>query len=369
MTTYKSFGARADIEAILVGRDAVRTDVPVLQPADAFLDTAGEELRRRIFLTQNETGQAMCLRPEFTIPVCRLHVDQNANATRYGYVGTVFRQRQNGASEFLQAGIEDIGHNDVMAADARSLADASACLTALNAVAKIETLLGDQAVFDAVLKALGMPSGWRLQLTHAFGDDSALNAALKKLAQPTKMPNLPDDLRTALEQGDQAEAEALVQNHLVDASLANAGGRSAAEIATRLMAQLQVSKSAPDAGKLQTLRQFLSLRVPLNQAAAKLEIFQADNGLDITNAVADFAKRNAALTAAGLDLATITYDASFGRPLDYYSGLVYELRTTQGAVLAGGGRYDRLLSLLGAATPINGVGFSLWLDRIAEVQS
>ena len=369
MTTYKSFGARADIEAIIADRDAVRTDVPVLQPADPFLDTAGEELRRRIFLTQSETGQSMCLRPEFTIPVCRLHVDKAANASRYGYVGTVFRQRQNGASEFLQAGIEDIGHRDVMAADARSLADARACLTALNVPANVETLLGDQAVFDAVLKALGMPSGWRLQLTHAFGDDGALNAALRKLAEPTKMPNLPDDLNAALEHGNQAEAEALVQGHLVDASLANAGGRSAAEITARLMAQLQVTRSAPDAGKLETLRQFLNLRVPLIDAAAKLEAFEADNRLDIAEAVTNFAKRNAALVAAGLDLSTITYDASFGRPLDYYTGLVYELRTSIGVVLAGGGRYDRLLSLLGANTPTNGVGFSIWLDRVAEVQS
>lgn len=369
MTTYRSFGARADIEAIIAQRDAVRTDVPVLQPADPFLDTAGEELRRRIFLTQSETGQSMCLRPEFTIPVCRLHVDQNANAARYGYVGTVFRQRQNGSSEFLQAGIEDIGHTDVMAADARSLADARACLAALNAQSNIETLLGDQAVFDAVLKALGMPSGWRLQLTHAFGDDIALNAALEKLAKPATMPNLPDDLRVALEQGNQAAAQALVQSHLVDASLANAGGRTAAEITERLMAQLQVAQSAPGAGKLETLRQFLSLRVPLSDATAKLETFETENGLDIAGAVADFAKRNAALVAAGLDLSTITYDASFGRPLDYYSGLVYELRAADGAVLAGGGRYDRLLSLLGAATPTNGVGFSVWLDRIAQVQS
>lgn len=369
MTTYKSFAARADVEAIIAGRDAVRTDVPVLQPADPFLDTAGEELRRRIFLTQSDAGQPMCLRPEFTIPVCRLHVDQYANATRYGYVGTVFRQRQNDASEFLQAGIEDIGHSDAMAADARSLADARACVTALNVETGVETLLGDQAVFDAVLKALGMPAGWRLQLTHAFGDDGALNSALEKLAKPTKMPNLPDDLRAALGRSDLQAIEALVQSHLVDASLANAGGRSAAEIAERLMAQLQASRSAPDAGKLETLRKFLKLRVPLVDATAKLEAFEADHGLDIADAVADFAKRNAAMVAAGLDLASIIYDASFGRPLDYYSGLVYELRSSDGAVLAGGGRYDRLLSLLGAAAPINGVGFSLWLDRIAEVRS
>jgi ATP phosphoribosyltransferase regulatory subunit len=33
-------------------------------------------------------------------------------------------------------------------------------------------------------------------------------------------------------------------------------------------------------------------------------------------------------------------------------------------VLAGGGRYDRLLTMLGASENIPGVGFSIWLDRL-----
>lgn len=369
MTTHKSFSARADIEAILAARNADRTDVPVLQPADPFLDTAGEELRRRIFLTQSETGEAMCLRPEFTIPVCRKHIEDNAQAQRYAYVGTVFRQRQNGALEFLQAGIEDIGHSDEMAADARSIADAQACLASLHAPADMQILLGDQSVFDAVLKALGLPAGWRLQLTHAFGNDGALSTALDALAKPTNMPPLPDDLSAALNAGNSEDAQALVQNYLADASLANAGGRDAAEITDRLMAKLHASQSTPDAGKLETLRAFLKLRISLSNATAKLEEFEQSNALDIAEALSVFAKRNAALVSAGVDLSSVTYDASFGRPLDYYSGLVYEVRAADGKVLAGGGRYDRLLTLLGAETPITGVGFSLWLDRIAEAQS
>jgi ATP phosphoribosyltransferase regulatory subunit len=45
--------------------------------------------------------------------------------------------------------------------------------------------------------------------------------------------------------------------------------------------------------------------------------------------------------------------------------LVFEIRSDgNGVVLAGGGRYDRLLTLLGAPEPIAGVGFSVWLDRV-----
>jgi ATP phosphoribosyltransferase regulatory subunit len=40
------------------------------------------------------------------------------------------------------------------------------------------------------------------------------------------------------------------------------------------------------------------------------------------------------------------------------------LQFAQPRARAGGGRYDRLLTLLGADKPIPGVGFSLWLDRL-----
>jgi histidyl-tRNA synthetase len=72
----------------------------------------------------------------------------------------------------------------------------------------------------------------------------------------------------------------------------------------------------------------------------------------------------------GEDLSAIRWRAAFGRPLDYYTGLVFEIAAGEGGlVLAGGGRYDRLMTLLGAPAPIPAVGFSLWLDRIEIVRA
>ncbi len=108
---------------------------------------AGEDLRRRIFLTENENGDSLCLRPEFTIPVCRNHIALNAaTPKRYAYLGEVFRQRRDGAAEFLQAGIEDLGAADEAASDARSIADALSCVRAVAPQAKLEIVLGDQSV-------------------------------------------------------------------------------------------------------------------------------------------------------------------------------------------------------------------------------
>ena len=196
MNALRSFSARADIETILAQLGAERLDVPVLQPADPFLDTAGEELRRRIFLSESETGETLCLRPEFTIPVCLHHLESaETGQRRYGYVGTAFRQRRVGGNEFLQAGIEDIGDTDGAAADARSLADALALLKALDVTAKTVTTLGDQAVFNAVITGLGLPRGWAVRLSHAFGDRGTLDSALEALAHPSAPPEVPAERR------------------------------------------------------------------------------------------------------------------------------------------------------------------------------
>jgi len=64
--------------------------------------------------------------------------------------------------------------------------------------------------------------------------------------------------------------------------------------------------------------------------------------------------------------AAITYDAAFGRPLDYYTGLVFEIAPPGSSrPLVGGGRYDNLLSRLGAREPIPAVGFSIWIEALA----
>ena len=53
-----------------------RLEPPVLQPADIFIDLSGEDIRRRMFVTQDAAGRELCLRPEYTIPVCRWHLDR-----------------------------------------------------------------------------------------------------------------------------------------------------------------------------------------------------------------------------------------------------------------------------------------------------
>ncbi|MGO1162887.1 ATP phosphoribosyltransferase regulatory subunit [Brucella pseudogrignonensis] len=348
--------------------EAELVDIPLIQPADPFLDMAGEDLRRRIFLTENENGDSLCLRPEFTIPVCRNHIALNAaTPKRYAYLGEVFRQRRDGAAEFLQAGIEDLGATDEAVSDARSIADALACVHAAAPNAKLEIVLGDQSVFAGMLKALGLPQGWRKKLLRAFGDSRTMEAALAELTGEQRTDPLPEHLAGLVAQGDEAGLARMLEAEMLEAGMSPGAGRTPAEIARRLIEKEDLAAARFPSSALDVLKRFLSTRVSLETASITLRAFAADNALDLSAVLQKFEARTDAIIAAGIPAEDIVYDASFGRPLDYYTGLVYEIRQAGGdkdKVLAGGGRYDRLLTMLGASENIPGVGFSIWLDRL-----
>ena len=368
MAGSRSTGVFNSLRVALGAREAELVEIPLIQPADPFLDMAGEDLRRRIFLTENENGDSLCLRPEFTIPVCRNHIALNAaTPKRYAYLGEVFRQRRDGAAEFLQAGIEDLGAGDEAVSDARSIADALSCVTVVAPDAKLEIVLGDQSVFAGMLKALGLPQGWRKKLLRAFGDAHSMDAALAELTGAQRREPLPEALAMLVAEGDETGLARMLETEMLEAGISPVAGRTPAEIGRRLIEKEDLAVTRFPTSALQLMRQFLEIRVSLDSAGVTLRAFAADNALDLGAVLQKFEARTAAIEQAGIATQNIVYDASFGRLLDYYTGLVYEIRQLgvgKDGILAGGGRYDRLLTMLGAAENIPGVGFSIWLDRL-----
>ncbi len=359
----------AEIEALFAERGADLVEVAVLQPADPFLDMAGEDLRRRIFLTESETGHTLCLRPEFTIPVCLDHISSQAGTPRrYAYLGEVFRQRREGQAEFFQAGIEDLGEKNTAEADARSVADAHALLDLALPGRDLNITLGDQTIFEAVLAALGLPRGWRMRLARAFGSSDMLAAALADLATPPRNNSLTEPVASLVADGDAGRLATYIAAGMEEAGLSPSAGRTPDEIARRLIERAELRSVRLSAEAFDALKTFLAIHVPLADAAAALEKFADGAGLTLGAALNNFAARAEAIARHGLPVGTIHYDAAFGRPLDYYTGLVFEIAVPDSdRPLVGGGRYDRLLTLLGARDKIPGVGFSVWLDRIESL--
>src|SRR5882672_6691160 len=111
----------AKILAVFAARSYARVEPPILQPADAFLDRSGEEIRRRTFVLTDPSGRELCLRPDLTIPVCRMHLSGDAKfPARLAYHGPAFRFQPNQPerpSQFLQTGVECLGVKDTKAAD------------------------------------------------------------------------------------------------------------------------------------------------------------------------------------------------------------------------------------------------------------
>ncbi len=369
MTDLPDFAA-ALLEEFSARRTA-RVDTPIIQPAEPFLDIAGEDLRRRIFLTESERGESLCLRPEFTIPVCRRHIEaETGTPKRYAYLGTVFRQRREGENEFYQAGIEDLGDTDAASADARAVADALACLQKILPGRAFAITMGDQAVFEAVVAALGLPSGWQRRLIRAFGQTELLESMIARLARPQPLTGLAPEVEALLAAGDDAALAALIETEMERTGYLTNASRSPAEIVRRLKEKQVLAGASLDPAKLDALKEFLSLNVSLRYAPGVLADFAKAAQLPLEAAIAGFDARVAAFEAAGAPLADITWRAAFGRPLDYYTGLVFEIVARGGHdVLAGGGRYDRMLTLLGAKDHIPAVGFSLWLDRIQKARA
>ncbi len=88
-----ALGARLLARFARVGYAA--SDVPVLQPAEPFLELSGEDIRRRLFVTSDDEGEELCLRPEFTIPAALAYLKSGVVGRRadLAFLGPVFRQR------------------------------------------------------------------------------------------------------------------------------------------------------------------------------------------------------------------------------------------------------------------------------------
>ncbi|MFS8038642.1 ATP phosphoribosyltransferase regulatory subunit [Xanthobacter sp. AM11] len=361
-------------DALLACFDAAgftRLNPPILQPADVFLDLSGESIRRRMYLTVDTEGRELCLRPDLTIPVARAVLDEKLPLpAKVSYLGSVFRFRGEGSGEFRQAGVESFGRADIEAADAQILAlGLNAC--AVYGLAQPEIRLGDVGLFAALLEALPLAPALRRRLLKDFGQGRLDTDLTQLAARPQEGAAAHAGVLAALTGADPAAARALITDLLSIAGISTVGGRSVSEIAERFLEQ-----SALDAGggvsreTGEILSRYLAISGSPDEASARMRALAAEAGIDLSAALGVFDRRTGFLTAYQVNLADVRFSTAFGRPLDYYSGMVFELHDPTGRAagpLVAGGRYDRLLSRLGAPECVPGVGLAAWVERLAAL--
>lgn len=359
----------AAMRSVFEGAGFAEVEPPLLQPAEVFLDRSGEDIRRRLYVFNDPGGQELCLRPDLTIPTCLLYLDgKGSGEARYCYSGAAFRyepQDSGRANEFVQTGAEFFGGKDKEAADAEMLALAAEAVKA-GGLDKFDIRLGDLALFDALVDALDIPTGWRSRLKRHFWRPAYFKELIGRLATDTR-PQRSDEregLIAALGALDEKNALSVIEDVLSLAKIAPVGGRSVAEIAERFLERAADQSAAPlskETAKL--IDSFMSLSAKPKDAAKRIRDLTKAAGIKIEKPIAALERRFELIEKKGVDLSRATFETGFGRTLEYYTGFVFELRVGDNAV-AGGGRYDDLLQSLGAKTSIPAVGCAITLERL-----
>ncbi len=357
------------------GYDAVAPSI--IQPADVFLDVIGESLRARTYVFTDQDGAELCLRPDITVPTCRLHLERHADPTtlaRYCYTGPAFRFQPQGADarhprEFRQVGIERFGDKS------REVAEAETVSIILKAIEKAGfkdwTLrLGDLGLFSSMLDAVGLSANWRKRLDDAFLRPQSFREALKGFAKGARgaSSSVPEELLSAVRRNDREASEAAVAVYLEEEAIELIGTRTLSDITEHLIDIAEDRMEQPlDARAIELIERYIGVSGPAITAGERISamIKSAPNGSGY--ALETYDRRLALLANAGIDLDRVTFSAEFGRTLAYYTGLVFEVNAASldaKSPIAGGGRYDGLMRAAGSEVDIPAVGAAIHSERL-----
>ncbi len=348
-------------------------ELPILEDVTLHLRKTGQGVRRWLYLLQDRAGQEWCLRPEITASVVRSLLPSLGIVDlplRLHYCGAVFRQ---GSEQLTQIGVELLGQSGELA-EAECIQLAWTGLRELG-LTQIELVLGhmepvltmaqwitDPRYQDFVIESysnLGreLPTiealTRRLTELGLIATEETLSARQKELAQ-------------LLAQLGSDQSRILLTGLLEMLQVATEGARDMEEMVQRLVAKLDRETHQSEVRRfIETVQQLVTLQGSAELVLSKLEHFFAEHNLPLTTheRLRDLLKY---LAAAGLSATDIQLDFGFGRTLQYYSGLIFELRY-QGVLLGGGGRYDGLLRSLGSTVDCPMVGFSYNLEAISQV--
>lgn len=347
---------------------AERTEPAIVQPADSFLDRMGEDLRRRTYVFTGPDGAELCLRPDLTIPTCQVYLARVPAADRpmkLCYAGPVFRhdpKQPDRTGQSFQAGVENINAANAVAADAEALVLTDNAL-ARAGLKNVDATVGDLSVFASLLDALGLSPQWAERLRRHVWRPAYIAELLKRLTGEAASGNA---FLTHVGALPPEQARAVLRDALALGGIKHVGARSIEEITDRFLEQAaDTSPARLPKGAADLIATFLAVRTPAPQAVETLRKLARSGSLSLDTALAALERRFGLLERHGFDLSRATFAAQFGRKMEYYTGFVFEFRTqTDAAPVAGGGRYDTLLTALGARKPSPAVGLAIYGERL-----
>ena len=352
----KVITAAAGIESLFQQAGAATIQAAILQPAETLLDLYGEDIRARAYVTSDPLRGEQMLRPDFTVPVVQMHMEQGAEPARYTYNGVVFRRQEDDASranEYLQVGYEVFDRSNPAETDAEVFALIQNAL----GDAPVRATVGDIGILMAAVDGLNTSERRKSALRRHIWRPKRFRALLDRFAGRVETPAA----RQALIALDEPIAQAGPQ----------IGVRSAAEVSERIYILKSDAALAPiSAVEVDLIEAILQVRETCPNALAQLRDIAVDLP-SITGAVTRLGERFDALDARGVETSTLMFETSYGRTsMEYYDGFVFGFHATDHAGLspiATGGRYDALTQRLGKGDAIPAVGGVIRPDLLIQI--
>jgi ATP phosphoribosyltransferase regulatory subunit len=324
---------------------AMLVETPILQPAETLLDLYGENIRARAYITSDALRGEQMLRPDFTVPVVQKHMEDGAEPARYTYSGEVFRRQEHDPdrpNEYVQVGYEVFDRANPAAADAEVFALIAEALSGL----KLRAATGDIGILMAAVRGLKTTERRKAALMRHIWRPRRFRALLDRYSGRAPMPA--------------SRAALLAAENPMEMAGPMIGKRGQAEIKGRITAlKADADAASISDNEMAGLETLLTVRETMPFALEQLRDVAVDLP-QITPALDRLEARIQALSARGVDVETLDFEAAYGRTsMEYYDGFVFgfhaETRPDLPSI-ASGGRYDALTRRLGNGAEIPAVG-------------
>ena len=327
-------------------------DLPSVIEANHIVQRSGENFRKFIFSFTDQNGSELCLRPDLTITSCLRYLENNLKGKeKIFYSGQAYRKSQNKKDSIIrnQVGFEIIGSKDEKNDDKEIINTSLKSLQNLKYSSGILTI-GNVEIFNLLISKLDIPKRWKLRLSRHFWREKYFNDLLKRLETNS-------DVDPTIVEIDKKRYVKMLNENLSTI----VAGRSINEILKRFDNKVKDPRRAKKGKNVsKVIKDFLKIKCPINKAAFELNKFFKKNKINLIVDQRYFPTLNNKISKLN-----IVFSTSFGRQLEYYTGMVFKIDIKSKSKfknIINGGRYDNLILDLGSKKQVPAVGAALNLN-------
>ena len=315
--------------------------------ADQIIKRSGENFRQYMFSFQDPNGNEMCLRPDLTIVSCLRYLkNKSKTKEKIFYSGQAFRKIKDQRGKIIrnQVGYEIIGSKNTRQDDNEILQTSIKTIQKIKK-RKLKIEIGNIKLYNLLLDKLKLPKRWKLRLSRHFWREKYFDSLLKRLETNSDI----DPITVEFDKKRYTKMKSENINQMI-------GGRKISEILNRFNSKIKDPRKYAEGRKTALIiREYLKISCPINLARKKLNDFFSKHKIKIDLKEEFFPIKK-------MEKNKIIFSTNFGRELEYYTGMVFNIKNNSNTNIIQGGRYDNLLSNLGSKRKIPAVGAAINLN-------